>query len=59
MTDVVPVHRWVALNDPVGLLQEPHRPARFLVGLNQEGRSPDAEGAGQGFDGARENRLLI
>ena len=59
MTDIVPVHRRVARGDPVDRLEETERPARAPVGFFEEGRSPDAEGGGQGVDGTRENGLFI
>jgi hypothetical protein len=59
VTDVISVHRRVAPGNPVGRLEETERPARFPVGLFEEGRRPDAEGGGQGADGARENGLFI
>ena len=59
VTDIVSVHRRVAPGDPVGRLEETERAARFPVGFFEEGRRSDAEGGGQGVDGARENGLFI
>ena len=59
VTDIVPVHRRVAPGDPVGRLEETERAPRFPVGFFEEGRRPDAEGGGQGLDGARENGFFI
>ncbi len=58
MTDVVPVHRRIARDDPIGRFEKPDRPARFPVGFFEKDRRPDIKGGGQGADGTRKDGLF-